>query len=194
MRNMDYIEINKTFRFDDVCINSDMELLNSLTDFLFAKIPDCEVMWAISPAVVQMERYLQRVFPKKWNALSDNTVHYKLDKVGVPKIHPRVTVATHGLVHADHRLMDTGAQELSIVLSKSLIDIEAKHFCEHFVPPFNKWNFDTEIICREREINLVKFEDGWRSMEFEKWNDHHHMWYLHAREWTLESLKKWFEK
>jgi hypothetical protein len=62
-----------------------------------------------------------------------------------------------------------------------------------FIPPFNKWNKDTDDICKEHGIELIKFEDGWLSMEHNKFNDIHNKWYLHAREFTFDNFKKWFD-
>ena len=178
-----------TFRFDDVCINSDMKLHNQMTDYLFEKFSGCKIIWAISPLVRSNQKEEQRVFPCLWNACSDKQVHYHLDSFGIPEIPISVYPATHGLVHIDHRLLGYEAQQLSIILSASLI----KNVL-FFVPPFNKWNSDTEKICEENKIELIKFEDGWLSMEHNKFDDHSGKWYLHARQWTMETLKNWFEK
>ena len=177
-----------TFRFDDVCGTSDFRLLNSLTDFLIEKVPQGKIIWAVSPLVHSSQVKTQRVFPQEWNALSDYKIHYNLDShpsIGYSRL--GITVATHGLIHADHRLLSRGAQELSILLSASLVGSRV------FVPPFNKWNKDTEDICSENGITLIKFEDGWKSMEYNKFNEQTKFWYLHAREWTLDSFKKWFD-
>lgn len=175
------------FRFDDVCINSDMELHNKMTDYLLEKFPGCEVIWAVSPLVSSLCEDNQRVFPKIWNAYSDYRIHYNLNSGGTPHIHGRTTVATHGLVHVDHRLLTKEAQEMSILVSSSLTGGKT------FVPPFNKWNKDTEQICYDNGIRLIKFEDGWESMEYNKFGKYCTRWYLHAREWTFESFKAWFE-
>lgn len=187
-----------TFRFDDVCVNSDIELHNQMTDYLFDKFPGCQVIWAISPLVHSFEKERQRVFPKEWNALSDPFIHCNLDTMGVPPIHPKVIRATHGLIHVDHRLLSRQAQKLSILLSASLVKAEV------FVPPFNKWNEQTEEVCG-RFIPIIKYEDGWRSMEYNSYTINEwycsyfrvsfngQQWYLHARQWTMESFKKWFE-
>ena len=180
-------------RFDDVCQNSDMELHHQMTDWLFEKFPDCEVIWAISPLVHSGEKQSQRVFPKIWNAYSDYLIHCNLNDMGVPEIHPKVKIATHGLIHCDHRLLTKEAQELSILLSLSLIGQGSKCGRRIFVPPFNKWNKNTEEICEKHGIELIKFEWGWKSLEFNKRVGGDLRWYLHAREWTFETFKKWFE-
>lgn len=186
-----------TFRFDDVCINSDMKLHNQMTEYLLDTFPKCEIIWAISPIVHDSEKESQRVFPKEWNALSLIKTHYALNKMGLPQIHENVKIASHGLIHIDHRLLNYEAQELSIVLSCNLTGAKI------FVPPFNKYNQNTELICLGNQIELIKYQEyhlgcptkiTWKSMEYNKWNSNEHLWYLHAREWTMESFNEWFEK
>ena len=60
-----------------------------------------------------------------------------------------------------------------------------------FVPPFNKWNQDTEDICKEQGITLIKFEDGWLCMEYNDFDPNHDLWYVHSREFKLEEFEKW---
>lgn len=175
------------FRFDDVCINSSMELHNQMTDFLLKRFPQCEVIWAVSPITHSTMERFQRVFPKEWNALSDHRTHYLLDSMGLPEYRDDVSIATHGLVHVDHRLLSKETQELSIILSAELTGASI------FVPPFNKWNKDTEAICSENNLILIKYEMGWKSMEYNIYDPSQEWWYLHAREWTIDSFIKWFE-
>jgi len=177
----------KTFRFDDVCCGSnserDRQIVHLLTD------AGATVIHALSVAVDKIESSRrERIFPKVWNAHSDPFIHYQLDQVQTPYKHARVTLASHGLVHVDHRLIHKEAQRLSIVLSCSLVGAKM------FVPPFNKWNSDTEEVCKEHGIELVKFEDGWLSMEYNDFDPAHELYYLHAREWTLDKVKEWLKQ
>lgn len=179
-----------TFRFDDVCLNADMELINSMTDILFDKFSDCKIVWGISPIVHDMsseecEIARQRIFPKIFNAHSDHRIFYTPTKVGLPDFRDDVNMAGHGLIHVDHRLLTKEAQELSIVTSCSLAQSNI------FIPPFNKWDKNTESICEEFEIELVKFEDGWLCMEYNDFNPEQELWYLHSREFTLEAFTEW---
>lgn len=184
-----------TFRFDDVCANSDMELHNQLTDFILERFHrQVDVIWAVSPLVFDTQimfdhktpKNNQRPFPEFWKPLSDHRTFYQVNRMGDPHIRLDVKRATHGLVHVDHRLLGKEAQEMSILVSANLTNSKI------FVPPFNKYNQHTIDICEEQDIELVRFEDGWKSMEYNKWESTHQNWYLHAREWTLESFKKWF--
>lgn len=181
-----------TFRFDDVCVNADMELINSITDFLFYKFEDCKIIYGISPLVHDMsyeknKKEKQRIFPKIYNAYSDHLLFYGVELAGIPKTNPKVQLAGHGLVHVDHRLLTYECQEMSILISCSLVNSNI------FIPPFNKWNKDTEYICEENNIELIKFENGWLCMEYNNYIEGHELWYLHAREFTLDKIIEWFK-
>lgn len=175
-----------TFRFDDVCINADMVHINHIVELISEKFPDSEIIFAISPLVHDTGD--QRVFDKVMNALSDYRKFYLVDKCGIPVINtPDIKKATHGLIHVDHRLLSYETQEMSILISASLTGAKV------FVPPFNKWNKYTESICKEHNIELIKFEDGWKCMEYEKFDKNHKLWYVHAREMTIEQVKNWLK-
>lgn len=175
----------KVFRFDDICANSNMDEVREITDYLLSNF-DCQVLWAVSPLVHKSESKNQRVFPKILTAKSDFRNFYEVDNLGLINDIPKgVTLASHGLIHVDHRLLDYAAQEMSIVVSCSLVGNRI------FVPPFNKWNKDTEAICKEHDINLIKFEDGWLSMEHNKNIENHNLWYLHHWNFNLKQVKEW---
>lgn len=182
MQNMGYI---KTFRFDDVCINADIDLVNSITDFILQRIPNARIIFGVSPLV--HSNCGQRVYPEILNAFSDHKKFYSVNRAGIPdNLHDGATLAGHGLIHVDHRLLSFEAQEMSILISCALVNAKT------FIPPFNKWNSMTEHICNEHNIKLVKFEDGWLSMEHNIYNPSHCLYYLHARAWTLDKIVKWF--
>ncbi len=183
-------ENKKTFRFDDVCLNSDPGIIPVIIGVLLTSFPGCHIILGVSPLV--NSGCGQRVFPKLYNAISDPSVFYNVDACGIPDIVNNwnkeiVSLAGHGLIHVDHRLLDLQAQEMSIVASCSLVKSKI------FIPPFNKWNTDTEIVCEHHGIKLIKFEDGWLSMEHNFYREGHDLWYLHAREWTLDKLEEWLK-
>lgn len=173
------------FRFDDISTNSDNKNEHALTDHLLTRFPNATIIWGVN--ALTFKNCGQRTYPKRFNAMSDPRIFYTADNAGIPPIHPRVKRAGHGLWHIDHRLLTPDVQEASILTSCSLVDAKI------FIPPFNKWNEATEMICHENRIELIKFEDGWRGMEHEAWNSEHALWYLHARFWDLEKLYEWFK-
>jgi len=179
----------KTLRFDDICINTDMK--NAIEIAEYVKELGWNVIFCVSPLVNKSSD--QRVYPKRYNAYSDYRIFYKMTDIGIPKFPSWIKIASHGLVHVDHRLLSKEAQELSIITSCYLTaaSLNISQSKMMFVPPFNKWNRDTMEICKEHNIELIKFEDGWTCAEHEKYDPYTDLWYIHSREWTLETFKKW---
>lgn len=178
------------FRFDDICINTDMDNANAIALALLKHVPNSEIIYCLSPMVHDMSKgesqeTRERIFPAILNAHSDYRLFYTVDKCGLPEIPNWVKRAAHGLVHVDHRLMPYAAQEVSILTSCSLAKASI------FVPPFNKWNTDTDKICKEHSIELVKFEDGWLSMEHNSYKADHYKWYLHSRAFDRKEIEEW---
>ena len=60
--------MNKVFRFDDICVNADMEKANEMARILRNKFPNCEILFCISPLVHDMSDTSgvtsERIFPK----------------------------------------------------------------------------------------------------------------------------------
>lgn len=179
---------NKIFRFDDICLNSDIPKAIVMSKALQTHFPGCDIIWVVS--LLSTKENDQRVFPSIWKAYSDYKIFYNVKQMGIPKLPTDlgIQIASHGLVHVDHRLLTREAQEMSILISCSLLNIDK------YVPPFNKWNHDTEIICDLANIHLIKFEDGWKNMKFEKCDDIHEKWYLHHREFTVGELLWWIKQ
>lgn len=173
----------KILRFDDYCINTNIE--NTIDIASLARDYFEEIIFCISPLVHNTGN--ERVYPKIYNAMSDFRIFFNSENCGLPPIPTWVTPASHGLFHIDHRLLTKEVQEVSILASCSLSKSKI------FVPPFNKWNKDTENICKNNGILLIKFEDGWKCAEYEPFDEKQDLWYIHAREWTLESFKKWLK-
>jgi len=178
---------SKIFRFDDICLNSNIQQAATMSKALKSHFPNCVIMWVISLLSTPEDNLSQRVFPSIWKAYSDYKVFFQVKQMGIPNVpgNMGIQIASHGLVHVDHRLLTKEAQEMSILVSCSLLHTDK------YVPPFNKWNSDTEAICDEANINLIKFEDGWLNMKFETDKPRHQKWYLHHREFTMDELFQW---
>ena len=170
-------------RFDDISINCLQDDVNNITNYLIDN--NHKVMWAISPLVNDTKN--ERVFPNIFKAYSDHRVFFNIDKIGLPQLRDDVVVVSHGLIHIDHRLLTKEQQEMSILISSSIIKSKI------FVPPFNKWNKDTESICKEFDIELIKFEDGWLSIEHNDFDVNHEKYYFHHRDFGLEKIKNWIK-
>lgn len=183
------------FRIDDISINTAEVRLRSQISMLLNKYEDSTILLGVSPLVFDMSEGNQlveeRIFPKILNAYSDHRLFYQVQKLGIPDYvddlvrDSRVKKASHGLLHVDHRLMDKGAQEVSILTSCSLAGSNV------FIPPFNKWNKDTEAICFEAGIELIKFEDGWRHLGYNKISSAlTDKYYYHTHDFTDEGFAK----
>lgn len=172
-----------TFRIDDVSLNTDLSKLATMTARLRDKFERCKIMYGVSLAV--SEDVGERVFPKIWNAFSDHRKYFLVDRIGMPNILAGADIASHGLVHVDHRHLSREAQELSILMSCSVLQTNI------FIPPFNKWNADTESVCAEHKVYLVKFEDGWRHLKYEAF-DGSGNWYFHTHDFELPEFKAMF--
>lgn len=183
-----------TFRFDDVSVNTDERKLDQMVAFLHSTFgpKNVDLILACSPAVCDMSGYQnalerERTFPSIWHTESDHRVFYRMERVGVPACveHYRregAKIAGHGMVHVDHRLLDKPAQEMSILMSCSLLR------CAVFVPPFHKWNHDTEEICREHAILLVKFDPSWRHLVYHPFDKRNQNYYVHTHDFHYQSF------
>jgi hypothetical protein len=131
----------------------------------------------------------ERIFPKILNAYSDFRLFYHIDKAGIPEIKtPNIEKAAHGLIHVDHRLLSKEAQEMSIIVSSSLAQSKI------FIPPFNKWNKDTETICQENSIELIKFESGWKHILYNQIIGNIGKYYFHTHDFSFEDFAQIIER
>lgn len=182
----------RVYRFDDVSVNSNRDHTLAILDTFdtFDKTMHCYLM-AVSPLVSSASTAVDkgRVFPPIFGAYSDHSIFYRMQRLGLPELIDRrdVLYASHGLIHVDHRLLSYDAQEMSIVTSCHLVDSDI------FVPPFNKWNEDTVKICDKHQIQLIKWEQGWKCIEhnLDRSPSATHSWYLHDRELTTKQLADW---
>jgi len=180
------------FRIDDVSANTDLHRLDLLIRAIRGRVPSVEIILAVSPLVHDMrkepDRDRERAFPRLLSAMSDHREFFKVGKGGDPtdrSMFDEFMVVSHGLVHVDHRLLSRETQELSIVTSCSLLGTST------FVPPFNKWNADTESVCSEHAIRLVKFEEGWRHVKHNRFSREQRLWYFHTFDVTPNELDAW---
>ena len=196
---MDRASYKGTFRIDDVSVNTDIVGLVRIVAAIRDRLPDSRVLLAVSPIAHDLSEEPPhergRVFPKILNAMSDHRVFYRVDRIVLPDLilvesyfPGHVDLASHGLLHVDHRLLPREVQELSILVSSSLVKSKV------LVPPYNKWNRDTEEICREHGIRLVKWEDGWRHASHNGFDPTCPHYYLHAHDTTAAEIAEWLDR
>lgn len=99
---------------------------------------------------------------------------------------PEATIASHGLYHVDHTKLSKDALEMSIVGSCRYLRTRI------FVPPFNRYNDAAVKVCDENGLHLVRFEEGWRSLEHETFDPAHKLWYFHH--WNYKKLEDFAAK
>jgi hypothetical protein len=169
------------FRNDDVNSNTDFDLMNELYHFILSKHPDA-IIWSGVTIFSKFNR-LGSVYPnppfKGRPIQSFYDVNRILQYTAAPN---NVQLVSHGLWHIDHSKVDRSLQEASILTSCNLLDTDI------FVPPFNHYNQDTVEICDINNIELTKLEHGWKSMEHNKFDPKHSLWYFHSWQWSVEKL------
>lgn len=198
--NNSYFPGKTVIRIDDISINSNKENLHKLLEIIRNHYQNVIILLAVSPMVFDMQKYntdsseiTERVFPKILNAYSDFRVYYDVEKLGIPDWLDEIVnkyeceLATHGLIHVDHRFLNKDLQEFSIRISASLLSSKI------FVPPFNKYNLDTINVCAENRIQLVKWEDGWKHLAYNKFNDDNKKYYVHTHDFSYEKLFEIFK-
>ena len=176
-------------RIDDVCGTTDPKVLDEM--ITCAQGHGFHVAGCVSPLYFSRAEP-QHAFPLILMAKSDHRQFFKTDLCSSQKVcrylrEKGVEVYSHGLVHVDHRLLCKGAQELSIIAAASLLGSRV------FVPPFNKWNEDTEEICREEGIGLIKWEDGWQHVMYNRRTVENENYYVHPYDLTPAALRNWME-
>lgn len=178
------------WRIDDICLNTNMQNVSELVRVIKERDKDARVALTVSVTCPNTRDADEMAFLRQWKPLSDNTVFYSMGRCGVPDVAALrdngCAVWSHGLVHADHRLLHYYAQELSIVLSCSILNTET------FVPPFHHWNDDTRAVCESHGLSLVKYEDGWSGSEHTDYDSSIAQWYLHPWRWDAKKLEAWF--
>jgi hypothetical protein len=136
---------------------------------------DFEFWSVVSP--ISKENDNGSVYPDPPFKHRDRNFFYESDRVFIPSPVPG-TMVSHGLLHCDHSQLQFDAQEMSIVTSCNLLKTNI------FVPPFNRYNDTTEAVCRINNIDLVRYEEGWRNMDKEPFDPAHKLWYFHP--WRVD--------
>lgn len=179
----------KTFRLDDICGNSSYQRDEEVAKAIKTIYPSARIIFGVSPLTHPKKECNERIYPHRFNPISDITPYFKPVKCWIPTNRLSfIEFAGHGLWHVDHRLLTPELQEASILTSCALIKAEI------FIPPHNYWTEHMEKVCFREGIELIKFEDGWLSMEHNDFDKKHDMWYLHARHWTPIEVLKYLKK
>ncbi len=149
-------------------------------------------MLSVSPMVFNMSTcedplMRERVFPAMWHTRSDFREFYRMNKVGVPTCleklrRDNVEIASHGMIHVDHRLLKRSAQEMSILASCALLNTA------YFVPPFHKFDERTEAICKEHRIMIVRYDQSFTHLGYHPFDGRKTHYYFHTHDFTYEDF------
>jgi len=196
------LETKIILRDDDVSANTNKTALLEMYAIFRRRFSDTEFWYATSPLSKKITETFapNSVYPDPPFKHRERSFFYDVDNLGsiVTNLDGQVAVyfsgrylkldnskvVSHGLLHMDHSQLDRDAQEMSIITSCRLLDTDT------FVPPFNKFNGTTKEICDDHGIQLIEYEGGWKSLEFNDFNPDHKLWYYHSWRWTPETFKE----
>ena len=167
------------FRNDDVSASTNVERMSDGYEVIREFFPEAEIWSAVS--LFCKENKIGSVYPgvpfkdkpQKW--------FYGVDGFVTMKHDVKHRVVSHGLLHIDHSKASYDVQEMSIITSCNYLKTNI------FVPPFNRFNLDTEIICKDNNIFLVGKEENWINLESNIFNPNHKYHYYHS--WRLDADK-----
>ena len=178
--------MNKTiFRIDDVTKNSDVQNLNGIVCAIREQDPLARIWLCVT--LFSKKNEVGSVYPNppfkhrpsNWfYHVDDFSAHETLNNLLTWDF---VDICSHGLWHVDHSMISEELQRASILTSCTYLNTKT------FVPPFNKWNDKTAKICADNDIELIRYEDGWKSLEFNDYDEVGKKWYFHA--WKLRSAE-----
>lgn len=169
------------FRNDDVTVNTSPQDLANIYGIIHNYFPNAEIWSCVtlfsqknsSGSVYSSVPF--KTYPTNWFYKTANSFMYEFK-------HPLYKIASHGLYHIDHSKVSRETQEMSILGSCSYLRSNI------FVPPFNRFNKDTVDICYDNDIKIDM--DGWKSLEYNNFDQNHKKWYFHSWRYSQESLKR----
>lgn len=170
------------FRNDDVSGTTDIQRMLSTYDAIRDVFPESEIWSAVS--VLSKGNPIGSVYPGVPFKDKEQKWFYDVDRgfdFDFLSCMESSKVVSHGLLHFDHSKASYDSQEMSILTSCNLLKTNI------FVPPFNRFNLDTEIICKDNNIFLVGKDEKWLNLETNKFNPEHKNWYFHS--WRISSDK-----
>lgn len=170
------------FRNDDVTLSTSPSEMGKIYGVIHSFFPTAEIWSAIT--VFSQRNSKGSVYKEVPFKNKGTNWFYKNITSVTPNIQNSIyKIASHGLFHINHSIVSRETQEMSILGSTSYLK------SNKFVPPFNKYNEDTVDICNKNGIEFIK--DGWLSMEHNKFDPNHNLWYFHSWRFTAKSIKEY---
>lgn len=170
------------FRDDDINPNSDFDNVEGCYKVIKELYPQSEIISGVT--IFGKNNTTGSIYPNPPFKSNPNKWFYNVDLFILPIDIPDTTIASHGLIHVDHSRIGTDAQEMSILTSCNLLNTKI------FIPPFNKFNEDTLQICYDNGIKILLTSEGWKSLEFNKFDRNYNKWYFHSWRFSPETLRE----
>lgn len=167
------------FRNDDVNPNTNIQELREMYAMIKARFPEAEIYSAVNifgqTGGGQMP--YREIKPVDIDFAEANVVIDFRDLARIEK------VVSHGLWHLDHKHASRDLQEYSIRTSCALLETKT------FVPPFWRWNDETEEICKDHGIKLWVKGD-WINLDTDVGKRNHERYLFHSWRFTPQSFKE----
>ena len=169
------------FRNDDVNPNQDLDKVRGMYAVIRKYFPDAEIISGVNliAKTSQDGSAYPALKPKDIDFYDVDLMFDRKNLTGLG------ILASHGLLHLDHRALSRDAQEISILVSCSLLDSKI------FIPPFWRWNQDTIDICASNNIDLPVLQD-WINLDDAPARIDHGFYCLHS--WKFKSVDDFEER
>lgn len=169
------------FRNDDINPSTDFNNVKKQYNVIRELVPDVEIWQGVTLFGKENKKgsvYADTPFkdkPTDWFFDIDNYYSHKSCNLSDKQ-------CSHGLFHADHTRMSRDAQAMSIIGSCKILKSDT------FLPPFNRYNGETKLICKENGIHMIT-KTGWKNLIFNDFDPNHKLWYWHSWEWSAKALE-----
>lgn len=169
------------FRNDDVNPNQDLDQVRGMYAVIRKYFPDAEIITGVNliAKTSQDGSAYPALKPKEIDFYDVDLMFDRKDLTGLG------ILASHGLLHLDHRALPREAQEISILVSCSLLDSKI------FIPPFWRWNQHTIDICESNGITFPITEE-WINLDNEPARRDHGFYCLHS--WKFKTIKEFEDR
>lgn len=173
-----------TFRNDDVNFNTNCSNMVEIYDLLKKRFPDCRIISGVT--LMSQRNFHGSVYCE--TPFKDKPLNWFIDKVDTflnMSQWSAYDIASHGLFHFDHSVASYSYQRFSIEVSCRMLKTKL------FIPPFDKMNQETRIICENNNIEIIsRFKQDWKSLEFNKFDENHKLWYFHSWRYTPKQFEE----
>ncbi len=170
------------FRNDDVSENTNYLEMQEIYSVIKENFPSSDILTCIS--VYCKKTNGGALYPDLSLKSRTNKYIYNVDSHIVKDERLTHTIVSHGLFHVKHGFLSEDAQEMSIVGSCRYLGTNK------FVAPFNSYNYITEKVCLDNNIDFITKKYEWKSLEHNDFDSNHKYWYFHSWRFNKQSFKE----